>query len=1013
MQFVAGGVADHRFRKPHLDHRFLWAAMQVVQHPERAAVHQAPRGHQVVELFVRRDAQGLRADRRQVDPLRRITSRFVNERAVGVHDPGCLGLVGVGRPAVRLKGRFAARFRRDRKLHAAPGRLRQKHRLLDHEIRYAVLTGTEQLLGGSQGLFDVSSRGHHRRALHLVIDQIGRRPGAERCFEERVGPHGGEPHAEQRAAAGFASRGRGAAVAKRPPHRGVERNPMPRAFERIIGDPQAAARPGLVPRTPIDRSAADVVLRDTCGERVPIVLPLPERRQPGGLQLRNAAAAHAQQARRRADLDDRRGRGLGNTNHAVGKSHRVPQVIAPIARRGGVGHELAGQVRGQRHLRRVVLDAGGKLLELVEHLVHQRRVERVRHVEQLRLDPRLRQFGCKRLDRLRLAGYHGVLRTIEHRDDHLAAVFRQRGGEFGGRSKHDRHLAVPLYVLHQPSPLGNQRQPVFQAHDAGRAGRRVFADAVPEHDIWRDAPRLPQLRERVFQCEERRLSELGLMNERRWVVTRARLWIQDVDERLAVPQIAEDCIASVDRLTEHGMRLVEAAAHARILKSLARKQEGDLRADDRPDRAALAARERFAGSERGEPLLELFCVASDQCGAVVKIGPAGVDRVGEIGGVCVRMIGQVRRKLLGLLGQGGLRFRRELQQARGAIGFGRLRRIARGCFDDQVRVRAAEAERAHSRDPRAGVARPGDVLGWDHQPRAFEMNVWVERLEMSLRRDFVVLHHQHDFDQPRHAGDGLHVPDVGLHARHVAGRSRVVRRGKDFAQRLHFDRIAERRAGAVGFDVTHVIRRERRLLERGADAGDLGLAVRRADAGRAAVLVDTRRPQHCQHLVAVALGIGEPFQQHQAATFAADVAVGAGVERPALALGRKHAGLREGDGRLGREDHVHAARQRCVRFAPSQTLDREVDRQRRAAAGRVDCRARSVEVEDVREPVCGDRQGVARAHVGVDPLVVVVVRDGDLRVIGAADADEHAGPRARHLVGGPACVLHRLPRHFQ
>ena len=91
------------------------------------------------------------------------------------------------------------------------------------------------------------------------------------------------------------------------------------------------------------------------------------------------------------------GRGLGDAGHALGKLHRVSQVIAPVAGRRRLGHQLAGQIRRQRHLRRVELDAGGELLELVEHLVHQRRMERVRHVEQLRLDAVGRELARRAL----------------------------------------------------------------------------------------------------------------------------------------------------------------------------------------------------------------------------------------------------------------------------------------------------------------------------------------------------------------------------------------------------------------------------------------------------------------------------------------------------------------------------------------------------------------------------------------------------------------------------------------
>ena len=104
------------------------------------------------------------------------------------------------------------------------------------------------------------------------------------------------------------------------------------------------------------------------------------------------------------------------------------------------------------------------------------------------------------------------------------------------RREHDGHLAASLDALHQPRPLGDQRQAVFEAHHAGDAGGRVFADAVPEHDVRRDAPRLPQLGQRILQREQRRLRELRFDGSSACgIVGRDVLRIEDVDERFAVP----------------------------------------------------------------------------------------------------------------------------------------------------------------------------------------------------------------------------------------------------------------------------------------------------------------------------------------------------------------------------------------------------------------------------------------------------------------------------------------------
>ena len=50
-----------------------------------------------------------------------------------------------------------------------------------------------------------------------------------------------------------------------------------------------------------------------------------------------------------------------------------------------------------------------------------------------------------------------------------------------------------------------------------------------------------------------------------------------------------------------------------------------------------------------------------------------------------------------------------------------------------------------------------------------------------------------------------------------------------------------------------------------------------------------------------------------------------------------------------------------------------------------------MEVEDIRQSVGCDRQRVTGAQMSIDLLIVVFVRNTHFRVVGAANADEHAG----------------------
>ena len=74
------------------------------------------------------------------------------------------------------------------------------------------------------------------------------------------------------------------AAVPRTTQRRIEREPMPRPLERIIRQQQPLPLPRLIPAAPIDAPAADVILANTAGDHLPIILPFAQRRQPGRRQ---------------------------------------------------------------------------------------------------------------------------------------------------------------------------------------------------------------------------------------------------------------------------------------------------------------------------------------------------------------------------------------------------------------------------------------------------------------------------------------------------------------------------------------------------------------------------------------------------------------------------------------------------------------------------------------------------------------------------------------------------------
>ncbi len=97
-------------------------------------------------------------------------------------------------------------------------------------------------------------------------------------------------------------------------------------------------------------------------------------------------------------------------------------------------------------------------------------------------------------------------------------------------------------------------------------------------------------------------------------------------------------------------------------------------------------------------------------------------------------------------------------------------------------------------------------------------------------------------------------------------------------------------------------------------------AVRHGQPTAAAILIDGASFDHGQDTIAGGDRIAQTLEDDHAATFAADEAIGRGIERLAASIGRHHAPFGEHDARLGHHDHVHAASERLRTVAGPETL---------------------------------------------------------------------------------------------
>jgi len=216
-------------------------------------------------------------------------------------------------------------------------------------------------------------------------------------------------------------------------------------------------------------------------------------------------------------------------------------------------------------------------------------------------------------------------------------------------------------------------------------------------------------------------------------------------------------------------------------------------------------------------------------------------------------------------------------------------------LNQDVRVRAAEAERRYASGRSTRIARPRLGLGDDAQRVGLEVDVRAGLGEVQLFRHVPVVQREHGLDEPCDTRGRLEVTEVRLHR---PDQQRLVRGTPGTEHRTQgsgLDRVAERGAGAVRLHVVELVRRDRPAL-----AVDLGqqsalrLRVRGNQPVRSAIRVDGGSADHGEHTVPGPLRIGEAAQHEHAAALGTHHAVGSGVEGLAAAVRRQRPRALEG-----------------------------------------------------------------------------------------------------------------------
>ena len=361
-------------------------------------------------------------------------------------------------------------------------------------------------------------------------------------------------------------------------------------------------------------------------------------------------------------------------------------------------------------------------------------------------------------------------------------------------------------VLHQPAARGDQPQRVFEREHAGQAGgrrtRRCCGRASPPaampHGIHSCASAYSTANS--AGCVHGGSAEAV-------VAAASAAGAEDSVAQSRAQLRLEQLGAASMRGAEHRLGSYRPRAHADILRALAGEQERD-RLRSAPRRALvtpLGARSPSSGDGVGASRHD------DARGGARTRCPADLQRVGHVGEARRR---DARRRC-------SARLRVAASSAVAVLADSTSSCTARGAgagggtgglFEHDVRVGAADAERADAGAPRRRPRRPGAQPVVRRRTGCARSRARVGLAKCRLGGIDAVPQRQHRLDQPGDAGGGVEVADVGLDRaeRAEAARRRVLG-AERLRQRRDLDRVAERRAGAVRLDVADRV---------GVDAGD-------------------------------------------------------------------------------------------------------------------------------------------------------------------------------------------------
>ncbi len=190
-----------------------------------------------------------------------------------------------------------------------------------------------------------------------------------------------------------------------------------------------------------------------------------------------------------------------------------------------------------------------------------------------------------------------------------------------------------------------------------------------------------------------------------------------------------------------------------------------------------------------------------------------------------------------------------------------------------MHVGPGETKGTHPGHPRLRPARPVHGLMRQLEVHGRPVDTGVGPLQMGLRGNPAVLHHQAGLDQRSDARCRLEVPDIGLDRGHRQRRTVGAGLAIGVVQGVELDGITQHRAGAMGLHVADLPRMHAGVGQCFADQRLLRRTIGHCQPGTGTVVIDRRTENRRDNRVTLPLGLGLALENDHAAALPSTVTV--------------------------------------------------------------------------------------------------------------------------------------------